>query len=105
MSLFSDKKDGNESAGEVVLEALLNSSICTIQYLNLSGNDLHHTLVLSLAHRHDAIGCKPAGTLEGVHRGGDLRLQVVQPDVLCSELGLVVQAGRTMEGEIATHLM
>ena len=30
--------DGNVSAGEIILEALLNSSICTIQHLDLSNN-------------------------------------------------------------------
>ena len=35
---FSEFKDGVESAGEIILEALLNSSISTIQYLNLSCN-------------------------------------------------------------------
>ena len=35
---FSQDKDGNESAGEIILESLLNSSICTIQHLNIGGN-------------------------------------------------------------------
>ena len=35
---FSDDDDRDESAGEIMLEALLNSTICTIQSLNLYGN-------------------------------------------------------------------
>lgn len=35
---FSGHSDGSESAGEIILEALLNSSISTIQHLNLSFN-------------------------------------------------------------------
>ena len=35
---FRCNKDGNESAGEIILEALLNSSISTIQHLDLGRN-------------------------------------------------------------------
>ena len=35
---FSRNIDSNESVGEIILEALLNSSISTIQYLNLNSN-------------------------------------------------------------------
>ena len=35
---FSGRLDGSESAGEIILESVLNSSICTIQTLNLYGN-------------------------------------------------------------------
>ena len=38
MDRFSDRFDCNESLGEIILEALLNSSITKIQYLNLSRN-------------------------------------------------------------------
>ena len=38
LSYFSYESEGRESAGEIILEALLNSSICTIQYLNLGHN-------------------------------------------------------------------
>ena len=38
MDRFSDSSDCNESVGEIILEALYNSSITTIQYLNLSRN-------------------------------------------------------------------
>ena len=35
---FSFDKDCDVSAGEIILESLLNSSICTIQHLNIGGN-------------------------------------------------------------------
>ena len=35
---FSSDSEISESEGEVILEALLNSSISTIQHLNLSSN-------------------------------------------------------------------
>ena len=38
MDQFSDCDYCNESAGQIILETLLNSSISTIQYLNLSHN-------------------------------------------------------------------
>ena len=38
LELFSKFSDGNESGGEIIMEALLNSSISTIQHLNLSHN-------------------------------------------------------------------
>ena len=38
MDQFSDCFDCNESVGEIILETLLNSSISTIQHLNLSNN-------------------------------------------------------------------
>ena len=38
MDKFSDCFDCNESAGEIILETLLSSSISTIQNLNLSNN-------------------------------------------------------------------
>ena len=38
MMRFSGRRDGNESAGEIILEALLNSSIITIEELNLFQN-------------------------------------------------------------------
>ena len=39
MELFSSNKDVNESVGELILEAFLNSSIQTIKHLNLSWNE------------------------------------------------------------------
>ena len=38
LSNFCDDKDGDQSSGQIILEALFNSSICTIQDLNLSHN-------------------------------------------------------------------
>ena len=38
MEKFSDCFDTRESASEIILEALVNSSISTIQHLNLSQN-------------------------------------------------------------------
>ena len=38
LELFSRDEDGNESAGEIILEALLNSSITTIERLDLRFN-------------------------------------------------------------------
>ena len=35
---FSHNEENNESAGDIIMEALLNSSISTIEYLNLSYN-------------------------------------------------------------------
>ena len=35
---FSLDQDGVESVGEILLESLLNSSICTIQHFNIGGN-------------------------------------------------------------------
>ena len=37
-SQFSGDKDGNESAGSTIMEAILNSSVNSIQDLNLSNN-------------------------------------------------------------------
>ena len=36
---FSYNRDGNDSAGELILESLVNSSICTIQNLSLGVNE------------------------------------------------------------------
>ena len=38
LSGFSRDKDGHEGAGEFILKALLNSSICNMQHLDLGKN-------------------------------------------------------------------
>ena len=76
-----------------------------VSFLNLSGNDLHHSLELPLAHRHDPVGGKPAGALQCVHGGVDLGLEVVQPDVLGGKHGLVRESHWFVHGEIPPHLL
>ena len=55
MSSFSTDKDGNESVGVTILEALVNSPICTIQYLNLSSNKSWFNKVSTAQDRQRAI--------------------------------------------------